>query len=167
MIDANYLRERLDYDPHTGILTWKFYNYAVGNNERWAGREAGRLHEDGYREIGLDYKLYPAHRLAWVIHYGEIDDRLMVDHINCRRSDNRISNLRLATNSQNLHNGKLKKNNTSGYKNVSQRKDGRWSVEIHVNKRRYRFHSFATAEEANEVAARERTRLHGEFARAA
>ncbi|MDA6380520.1 HNH endonuclease signature motif containing protein [Escherichia coli] len=68
--------------------------------------------------IMINGKAYPAHRLAWLIVYGTMPDGF-IDHINRVRTDNRISNLRLVTHSENMQNRKIQKNNKSGYRGVS------------------------------------------------
>jgi hypothetical protein len=64
---------------------------------------------------------------------------LGVDHRNGNGLDNRRSNLRLATNSQNQMNRGLQRNNTSGFKGVSfDRRRGLWMAKIYVE-RKYHF----------------------------
>lgn len=71
------------------------------------------------------------------------------DHINLNRLDNRRSNLRIATASENKANEGLRKNNTSGYKGVYWfGRDQFWIAYITVNKKPIRIGSFATAKKA-------------------
>ena len=48
--------------------------------------------------------LYTAHRLAYLLHYSDMDQSLQIDHINGIKTDNRIDNLRLVTHQQNHFN---------------------------------------------------------------
>lgn len=88
-----------------------------------------------------------------------------VDHINGNGLDNRRSNLRLATPSQNSRNSKKPITNTSGYKGVTFCKNtGKWVGQIKENNKNHYLGSYDTPEEAYKaycIAARE---LHGDFA---
>ena len=91
------VRELFSYDPETGIITWAKRRFGVK-----LGSEAGTEHK-GYKRVKVDSKLIMAHRLAWAIHYGEWPPEEL-DHVNRIRSDNRISNLREASHSDNMVN---------------------------------------------------------------
>ena len=99
------------------------------------------------------------HRLV-MSYAGPLD----VDHINGDGLDNRKSNLRIATRSQNLANNRGR-GAVSGFKGVRAHKDGRhWSAQIGVNgKNKYLgwFTSPTAAASAYDSAARE---AFGEFA---
>lgn len=63
--------------------------------------------------------------------------RMVVDHINRDKLDNRKKNLRICTQSQNCFNGKLSRNNTSGYVGVSWLKcANKWSSTIMVKRKK-------------------------------
>ena len=140
MLIQDRLKEVLQYDPETGIFTWKkrakeqFRKERGCNqwNTRYAGKEAGSI-GDGYIQIKIDKCTYRAHRLAWLHVYGEWP-RENMDHINHIRTDNRIKNLREATHAQNGRNAKKSRNNTSGttgvywYKNIN-----KWVAGIRVD----------------------------------
>lgn len=104
------LLRRLHYDPATGALTWKERpDRAPWWNAKYAGKEAGYLTPEGSRTVNFDYRLYKASRLIWMMVYGE-EPGPIVDHKNGNPSDNRISNLRLSTPSQNGSNRKRNQN---------------------------------------------------------
>ena len=95
------LKELLNYDPDTGIFTWR-----VNRSNVKAGSVTGCKANNGYLLIRVDRKAYLAHRLAWCYFYGEDAIPTLVDHKNGTKSDNRIGNLRPGTkitNGQNRH----------------------------------------------------------------
>lgn len=106
-LTANRLRELLHYEPATGWFTWRV-NTAVSK----PGERAGNLHGFGYRQIGLDYKKYLEHILAFLYMTDAWPDG-DVDHKNGLKDDNRWDNLIVATKSENNHNkGMLRRNKT-------------------------------------------------------
>jgi hypothetical protein len=94
------IKDYLSYDPETGKCTW----IKATCNRVKVGSEAGNLNPDGYLAVGFKGTTYKNHRVAWYLHYGEDAGDLQIDHMNHDRADNRITNLRLATNQQNGQN---------------------------------------------------------------
>jgi len=124
------LRELFDYDPSTGLLTWK-----EGRKGRFSpkGSVAGRPRKSGHVFVGIDGPKYAAHRVAWAIHYGEWPTKIL-DHINRDPSDNRIENLRQADKILNAHNSGKWATNTSGFKCVYWNKQrNKWMVKVMIN----------------------------------
>lgn len=172
------MREIVDYDPITGVLVWRarplrpgIEHTDKGWNTRCAGKPAGRPGKHGHIYIAFVHgdaygtANYAAHRVAWAHYHGEWPER-DIDHINGVPSDNRIGNLRLCTETQNLANAKLRKNNTSGVKGVYwDKKAKRWSAFITIDKRVTNLGRFETKELA--IAARQGMAAHvfGDFAR--
>jgi HNH endonuclease len=108
------VRELLDYDPETGVFTWRF-----GRRKAKKGAIAGSYTADGYQRICVDRGRYLAHRLAWLITYGVLPPD-ETDHINGIRDDNRMANLRLATKTLNMENMRRPRiDNTTGILGVS------------------------------------------------
>lgn len=88
-----------------------------------------------------------------------------IDHINGDGLDNRKVNLRLATRSQNMHNQRNRRNNTSGFKGVTlDSRNGRWRGRVMLERRSVSLGYFATKEEAAAVVRAARQKLHGDFA---
>ena len=98
-------KEKLDYDPETGVFTWK------------GGAEARGKCSQGYRRMKIAGKLYTGHRLAWAWVHGE-EPPAEIDHINQDKADNRIENLRDGANSVNFINRPLRPDNTTGVAGV-------------------------------------------------
>lgn len=104
-----------------------------------------------------------AHRVAWAVHYGEWPEK-DIDHINQDKGDNRICNLRLATDQENLRNIPKFSTNTSGYKGVSLiKKTGKWNARISTGSEYKSLGNFDTPEDANEAYIDAAKRYHGEF----
>ena len=152
---TEYLRERLALDADTGQLLWRFNPRASKSwNTRWAGREAFTASFKGYRTGRLDGQQYLAHRVAWALHHGRWPQG-QLDHVNGDRSDNRLENLRVVSNTENARNSSLSKNNTSGVTGVwRDTRRGHWCAEIKVDRRKIYLGAFASVEEA--AAARKR-----------
>ena len=154
------LLQVLKYDPLTGEFTWKL----TLNNGVKEGDKAGHKSAAGYITVRYKYRSYYAHRLAWLYMYGEWPT-LHVDHINQNKLDNRISNLRLATHSQNMRNTPKRSCNSSGIKGVHWRKDiGKWGANIRVSGQLRHLGFFASKEEAATVRAKAAKKYHGELA---
>ena len=81
----------------------------------------------GYLRISLrndnkQQKNYLIHRLIAEHYIPNPEGKPQVDHKNRNRTDNRVENLRWATNGENNHNKLIQKHNTSGHKNISYHK---------------------------------------------
>lgn len=159
-VSLDDLRDALHYSPDTGIFVWKTSRH--GRCQK--GMTAGKLNGHGYRQIGFEKKNFMAHRLAWAFEYGEWPNG-DVDHINRDKDDNRITNLRLATQSQNNANQGMYCTNTSGFKGVTRLRYA-WQAQIQVNGKNHYLGSFRSKEDAAR-AYLEAAKLHfGEFANA-
>jgi hypothetical protein len=158
------IRRILAYDPITGVFTRLQTTSKKLMNK--GPIEAGGLDSDGYRKIAVNGTIFLAHRLAWLLSYGCWPDE-DIDHENGDTSDNRLCNLRSASDSENLRNRGPQKNNTSGYKNVSWcRAMGKWVVRLRTkpNGRYEIIGYFDNKEEANSIAVATRKKSHMRFA---
>lgn len=165
VLSKRRLRELLSYDPDTGKVTWR----KTGPGRR-ANLQAGCKRSDGYIDIEIEGVTCKAHRLAWLLHYGEWSAGEL-DHKNRDKADNRISNLRLATKSQNCGNAGRQKNNVSGFKGVYFKKARShlprpWVAQIMKEGKSNHLGCFASAEEAHAAYIVAANRLFGKFARA-
>jgi hypothetical protein len=77
-------------------LTGEFFN-------RKSGKKLTAKNRGGYLVMSYKKKSYLCHRLAWLYVYGSYPKNV-IDHINRVRDDNRISNLRDVTYTQNALN---------------------------------------------------------------
>ena len=123
------LRDAFFYDRDSGVIRWK-----VKSGSSSPGKAAGSLNNTcGYLYVSYLRKKYAVHRLAWALEHGEFPSG-QVDHINRNRLDNRISNLRVVTSSENMKNCGMSKTNTSGIKGVRFHM-GKWEAYQSVNDR--------------------------------
>lgn len=165
--DQETLALLLDYNPDTGILTWKErpasmftdgYMSAQGRANNWnsklAGTEAiGYIHTTGYKYGKLEGKTVKAHRVAWKLYHGK-DPVNDIDHINGDRADNRICNLRDATDQVNRMNTKRYKNNKSGVIGIHwHNQNNKWRARITVKGKIIELGCFEDIENAKKARA--------------
>lgn len=136
----------LNYDPETGIFTWK---KPYGTRVK-AGSVAGTLAANGYIRIKINGSKFQAHRLAMLYVHGTLPPA-DTDHINRLKSDNRIANLREATRSENKKNSPANKNSISGCKGVSQRSSGKWRAIYWDGARNINLGTFEKLEDADKA----------------
>lgn len=173
---AEYVREALIYERHTGVFTWrvrpmKHFRTSRGCNTfngRYAGELAGTITKvHGCVQIGIDGRSHLAHRLAWLHVTGEWPTAL-IDHRDLDPANNSFRNLRIATDGQNQWNQRAQANNSSGFKGVSWApKSRKWWAQIKCAGTHYNLGLFETAEAAHAAYSDAAIRLHGKFARSA
>lgn len=94
------------------------------------------------------------------------DSEMLVDHVDGNKLDNRRSNLRICTHSQNMQNSKISKKNTSGHKGINAHKYGLWRARVIIDGKEICKY-FKTKTEAVEARKLLVQQYHGEFARLA
>jgi hypothetical protein len=152
------LLKELFYNPDTGL-------FSLPEGKKRRGRvpssgHVGDLNYDGYVRVSVLGRRYYAHRLAWFYVHG-VWPTEQLDHRNGVRDDNRIANLREATQAENGQNKALQRNNTSGVTGVYWLpSESCWRAKITVNRTVVVLGSFKSLDAAAEARARGKEMLH-------
>lgn len=147
------------YNPTTG----KLYRKTQQGNHK-AGTEITAKSKDGYIRVQFQRKKILGHRLAWALFYGT-EPPEFIDHINRCPSDNRITNLRAATNSENQYNKSMPLNST-GIKGIYRHKQsGGYMAAISCEGKAYTKYSQTDLECLVVWLATKRAELHKQYAR--
>ena len=158
-LTAEKLKRLFTYDEKTGVF---IRNLDLSNGLK-AGEIAGcvQKHRKPYKVIKIDGVLYLCHRLAWLYVHGSMPYGL-IDHKNGDGLDNRLENLRVVTNKQNIQASlRVPRHNTSGLKGASfSKKMGKWIAGISINGKRKHIGCFDTAEEAHEAYLSAKREVH-------
>lgn len=150
------LKQLVRYDPETGYL----YRFNKNGTERLISG----TNSSGYIQTTIEGIFYYGHRLAWLIYYGIVPE--YIDHANRDRSDNRLSNLRDASMSQNIANAKTRIDSVLGIKGVFYRaRSNRYYARIGNGKNKVSLGGHDTAEQAGQAYAEAAQKRYGEFAR--
>jgi len=155
-LTIEYLHAILDYNRNKGIFIWKTNRSKAVKAGTIAGCIEKRI---GYVTIGINGKVYKAHRLAWFYVHGVWPTGL-IDHINCKKADNRIANLRNVTaegNSQNIK--KPNKRNKSGFMGVIWFQN-KWRASMSVNGKSKWLGDYLTPEEAHQAYLAGKRKYH-------
>lgn len=152
-------KEYLSYNPDSGQLTW----LKDRSSNAVAGDIAGYKRKDGYIIISLFGEKYLAHRIAWELFY-ESKCPEFIDHINGITSDNKITNLRPASHSQNMMNRKMQKNNKSGYTGVRWvEKRGKYQARCNFGHKEKFLGYYESADMAYSAYSRHCKEVYGDF----
>jgi len=157
MITIERLKSVVNYDCKTGLFTWKL---PISNRAK-VGHLAGWKQSDGYHKIAIDKHDYSAHRLAWLYVYG-FWPKKHLDHIDGIRDNNMISNLREATNSENMQNQlNARKDNRTGFLGVGFHKGtGKYVARIGINGKTLSLGYFDNPESAHQAYVVAKKKLH-------
>ena len=154
--------EFLKYDETSPSgLRWIKARQKINVNEPAGGLD----NHTNYYYTTFAGKRYINHRIIFFLHFGYCPE--IIDHIDGIRTNNRISNLRAATLSQNQHNRKINSNNSSGHKGVYLHSTGKyWHVRIMKNRKLVisKYFPLSEFQQACNYADEQRAILHGEFA---
>lgn len=127
---------------------------------KMVGKNVGGDDGHGYLMCLLMGHKFKVHQIVWLMHYGETPKN-PIDHTNRRRKDNRIENLRVASDLQNMQNLTISTAATAGTSKSPI--SGRYLARVTYKGKKIYLGYFDTAEEANAAYAAEKKRLAGEF----
>jgi len=138
------------------VLNLYTYNPDTGELKRSCGTVKGQYTaKNNYIRVRYRGKSCAAHKLIWFYMTGSWPDR-DIDHIDHDRSNNRWSNLRLVSRTENMRNASLSKANKSGFTGVSWcKQQNQWHAQVMVNGKSIklgRFDKLGDAIEARKAA---------------
>lgn len=145
------------YTYDSGVLYSKKYNRPVGS----VNPTNGYLILNTYLGSKDRHWRVPVHRVIFLMHYKSLPAQ--IDHINRIKTDNRIENLRAATQTEQNCNKDKTKANTSGYKGVMVVGPNKFEARIQYQRKLYHLGTFSSAESAYAAYCKKASELHGEF----
>ena len=145
------VRAAFAYDPDDGRLTW------LEGKRR--GYKAGCVTKDGYWQIRFGGHSYYAHRLVWAHQHGAWP-HLQIDHRDGDKRNNRLGNLRLATNAENAQNIVAYRTNRSGYLGVCKVGGNRYLAQIQAYGRHIVLGYRDDPSEAHQLYLKAKAELH-------
>jgi len=150
-----YIKSIFNYNPITGEITSR-----VNRRKAKIGKILGCLDGSGYVDISICNKKYKAHRLAWLLYYGEWPKN-QIDHVNGIKNDNRILNLRECSTHENAQNIIVTKRSNTGYLGVIYHKNlNKYEAQICFKGERHYLGFFNTPEEASNSYLNMKKELH-------
>lgn len=142
----NIITSRYVYDADGGVLINKNTLANVGHKKR-----------NGYLRVDIAGKTYAVHRVCWFLYYGSWPEG-DIDHINHDRKDNRLSNLRVVSRTENMKNATKSKANSSGHTGVTWcKQQSQWAAQVCVAGKNKKIGRFDSLEEA--VLARNKANI--------
>jgi hypothetical protein len=158
-ISFNRLRELVECNPEEGWVRWKVDRY---NNWGYLKAKAGNELPTHHTNVG-GHQIYTQH-IIWAFAHNGAWTQNELDHIDRNRTNNRISNLREATPSQNCMN-RIYSTNTSGVPGVSyDKRYSKWVAYIKINHKRIQLGYFTDFDDACQARWDAEDQYFGEYA---
>jgi len=116
-----FILDKYTYNPATGAIVNKKRGYC-----------STRPDKDGYLRLNIRGKQFYQHRVAWFIMTGLWPNN--IDHTNGVKTDNRASNLRSVSHTENMRNQKKHSSNKSGHTGVCwDKRSSKWKAFINIS----------------------------------
>ena len=160
-MSPDQLRRLFDLNAETGEIRWS----TACSRGSLTHRVAGSNLNSGYRQVKVGGCSYLVHRVIWAIVYGVWPERA-IDHIDGNRSNNAVTNLRLATASQNMQNLAVKQTKSaSGLMGAihvpgTSRRRERWESRIRVGGVQKYLGSFESPQDAHTAYMNAKSQHH-------
>ena len=138
LIELNRCRQLFNYDPETGVLTFK-----VKRGPKKAGDPVGSTTSTGHLSTAVDGIKTYVHRICYAMHHDVDISNLVIDHIDRDPSNNRIDNLRAVSQQKNCMNDPRKDQPSLCYFSK-----GKWQAQVKINGVTHYLGRFKTKEEA-------------------
>lgn len=147
-LEKDTLNELFRYED--GKLFWKVSN----SNRVKVGDEAGCKEATGYTKINIGGKYYRRHRLIYIMHNGHIPNRLMIDHIDENKNNDKLENLRAVTKQENNWN----RTNNKGY--YFEKRTNKYVAVIVKNRKQVYLGSYEKEDDARRAYLNAKSELH-------
>lgn len=155
------------------MIDWNYYFKYKEGNLYWnnptsyrfkKGDLAGSKGKNGYLRVRVNTKPYSVHRVIYEMLIGPIPKGCLIDHMDQDKSNNKINNLRVCSNSENQKNRGRTKTNSTGYKGVTFNKEAnKYRATITLDGVNVSLGHFSTAKEASLVYELRAKEEFGEF----
>jgi hypothetical protein len=145
MVTQAELHHHFDYDVDQGLLIWK----KPTSQRVKVGEAFGAIGTTGYRRGRLNGTSHQHSHLVWIYHNGPFEQGFVIDHVDKNQGNDRISNLRPATRTQNTFNAGAHRDNKLGLKGVYEHKPGVYRSSVMINGRVKRLGCFKSPMEAH------------------
>jgi len=152
MITAEYVRDHYNYDPVTGIVTYrKNRKFVLIGSEVGTRASAGMNGNNQYIRTKCKGKVYRLHNIIFLYVEGRLPEG-QIDHIDGDKLNNRWDNLREVTQSENSRNRPYSQIGISGVPGVSWNSAREeWKVSVNGNGRRIHLGYFDDFDKACEI----------------
>jgi len=161
MLTQQDVKSLFDYDPKTGICTWKVHRLKAGPGDPIDERY---VYRDGYIVISVKGKAQMLHRLIHLWMTGE-HPKQQIDHIDGDKLNNRWENLRDVSQYENLCNKEhveAKRKNPAP-RGVRKESKNSWSATVTVDGKKLHIGRFDSVEKAEQAYLQAVVLFHGQL----